>query len=133
MKFSDRDSLSEEIGNRLSKARKDADMKQHEAAEELTKRGFRNDKGEAIGPSLIANWEQGKRSPRDLRMLMELANIYQVSYAWLVCDPGAPQDRQEITLIEKYRDTDERGKRAIQGIADAQPVYEIDRRAKREG
>ena len=108
-------------------------MKQHEAAEELTKRGFRNDKGEAIGPSLIANWEQGKRSPRDLRMLMELANIYQVSYAWLVCDPGAPQDRQEITLIEKYRDTDERGKRAIQGIADAQPVYEIDRRAKREG
>lgn len=133
MDHSDRDSLSVEIGNRLAKARVGAKMTQEQAAEELTKKGFRNSNGGAIGNTVIANWEQGKRSPRDLRMVMALADIYGVSYSWLLCDPGAPESREEITLIQKFRHTDERGKRAIQGIADAQPIYDIDRRATSNG
>lgn len=133
MKYDDRESLGKEIGKRLSKARKEAKYKQREAAEELTRRGFRNEKGEAIGPSLIANWEQGKRSPRDLRMMMALADYYGVSYAWLLCAPGAPDNQDENVLLEKYRLTDERGRRAIQGVADAQPVYDVDRTNKKTG
>lgn len=133
MDFSDRDSLSVEIGIRLKKAREGANFTQEKAAEELTKRGFLNANGEPIGLSVIANWEQGTRAPRDLRMVMALADIYRVSYGWLLCDPGAPENREEATLIQKFRNTDERGKRMIQGTADAQPVYEIDRRVSNDG
>lgn len=125
MDFHDRDSLSKEIGKRLSKARNDADLTQAQAADHLTRMGFRNNIGEAIGASLVANWEQGIRTPRDLRQLMALADLYRVSYAWLLCAPDAPQDQQERTLLAKYRGTDERGKRMIQGIADTQPVYSV--------
>jgi transcriptional regulator with XRE-family HTH domain len=130
MDFHDRDSLSKEIGRRLSKARNNAGFTQQDAAEQLTRRGFSNDKGEAIGYSLIANWEQGTRTARDLRMIMALAEFYRVSYAWILCAPDAPdapKDQQERVLLGKYRGTDERGRKAIQGVADAQPVYPLDR------
>ncbi|CAK0761024.1 hypothetical protein CCP4SC76_3420008 [Gammaproteobacteria bacterium] len=72
----------------------------------------------------IGNYELGARSPGPEEAVL-LANKLNVRAAWLLCiddeDALTPDER---ALLGKYRATDQRGKDAIQGIANIEPPCE---------
>lgn len=105
-------------GARLRAARKAAGLTQEQAANHLA-----SHTGEPCPPSRIGNWEQGTRliGPAALQIL---AKLYGASPSSIYGFDDAPSKPDELALLEKYRGTDDRGKRAIQGIADAQPTYD---------
>ena len=106
-----------ETGQRLKSARNAAGKTQEDAAEYLEV-----ETGEPCRASRISNWEQGTRliSPVALQIL---CNLYSVSPSAIYGFDDAPKDADEIDLLHKYRTTDDRGRRAIHGIAEAQPGY----------
>lgn len=118
----------QETGRRLKAARNAAGKTQEDAAAYLAA-----ETGEPCPPSRIGNWEQGTRliSPVALQIL---CNLYGVSPSTIYGFDDAPKDAAELALLEKYRNTDDRGKRAIHGVADAQPSYIVTREdAKKAG
>jgi transcriptional regulator with XRE-family HTH domain len=109
-----------EVGKRLKVARESADITQEIAAERL---------GRALGKELpssrIGNYEQGTRLPDPL-VIQILCSIYgNISPSAILGFPDAIMGKDEQALFEKYRTTDDRGKRAIHGVADAQSGYEV--------
>lgn len=108
-----------ETGRRLKTARNAAGMTQEEAAAALSR-----ESGEPCPPSRIGNWEQGTRliSPVALQIL---CRAYGASPSMIYGFEDAPKDKDETVLLKKYRETDDRGKRAIHGVADAQPTYVV--------
>lgn len=106
-----------ETGRRLKAARNAAGITQEEAAAFLAK-----ETGEACPPSRVGNWEQGTRliSPVALQIL---SRYYGASPSAIYGFSDAPRGSDEVNLLEKYRGTDDRGKRVIHGVADAQPSY----------
>lgn len=80
--------------------------------------------GDPCPPSRIGNWEQGTRliSPVALQIL---SKYYGTSPSIIYGFDDAPTSSDEAKLLEKYRETDDRGKRAIHGVADAQPSYTV--------
>lgn len=106
-------SLKEEIGRRIRDARNRKGWSQEELARET---GW-------LKKSRIGNYEQGTRTPGP-EEARALANPLGVSAAWILCvDDDSTLPADERALLEKYRASDERGKRTIQGVAESQPTY----------
>lgn len=78
---------------------------------------------EPIEPSRIGNYEQGTRLPDPL-VLQAMCRIYKVWPAWVSGFAEAPLTPEESALLDRYRATDERGRKAIVLVAEAQPRYE---------
>ena len=114
----DKKQLKKDVGRRLREARMAVNprMTQADAARDLGRL-----LGEEIEPSRVGNYEQGSRLP-DLIVVRALARIYDVSPAWIYDLEDAAATPSEQMLLKKYRQTDERGKRAIQSIAESQPA-----------
>lgn len=122
-----REALSEyrrKIGQRLARARNEAKLTQAQAAAALSRMGHVNNEGGPLPPSRIGNYEQGQRLPDPL-LVKDLCEIYRVFPSAIYGFEEAPQTPDEAALTMKYRKTDDRGKRALQGVADAQPSYVI--------
>lgn len=113
----DIDQLKRAMGLRLQAARRTAGLTQEQAADLLGKALDKDVHG-----SRIANYEQGTRLP-DPVVVTLLCRIYGASPAAVYGLAEGPISTDEAALLEKYRQTDERGRRQIQGVADAQPVY----------
>lgn len=109
-----------QIGARLAEARTGAGLTQGEATDALNRMGFRNKDGNPLEPSRLGNYEQGKRMPDHL-LVKALCKIYGAFPSKIYGFDEAPQEKDELALLSKYRQTDERGKRAVQSIADSQP------------
>lgn len=114
--------FKDELGLRLKNARLTANETQASAAEKLSQR-----LGKLIEPSRIGNYEQGNRLPDPLTV-MHLCEIYGAMPSLIYGFPEAPATREEAALVMKYRQTDDRGRRAIQSLAESQPLYEIGER-----
>lgn len=113
-----------QIGKRLKQARVQAGMTQAVAAAALSERGYQNKDGGPLEPSRIGNYEQGTRMP-DPMLVNDLCAIYGAFSSWVFGFEEAPQSPAEAALTMKYRNTDDRGKKVIQSIADAQPGYNV--------
>jgi len=112
-----RDSYTVAVGKRLAAARRAAEppITQARAAEllaELT--------GEELSAQAIANYEQGIRLPSP-PTVAALCKVYGTATASFVLglDDG-PQSMREALLLTKYRLADERGKYAIDRVADVE-------------
>lgn len=112
----------QEIGQRLARARDKAGFTQAQAAAALSRMGHLNREGGPLPPSRIGNYEQGQRLPDPL-MMQDLCELYGTFPSAIYGFDEAPQTPDEAALTQKYRRTDDRGKRALQGVADAQPEY----------
>lgn len=106
-----------EVGIRLKKAREAAGETQASAAIKLGKAT-----GSEIEPSRIGNYEQGKRLP-DPPVMRLLCEIYGTWPSTIYGFEEAPASKEEAVLLMKFRETDDRGRKAIQGIAESQPTY----------
>lgn len=117
MDYEDRiQQLRRDLGARLKQIREDKKLSQAQVAARL---------GDALGKPLpasrIGNYEQGTRLPNPIDIML-LAMILETTESALYgFEDGISTD--ERALLGKYRQTDERGKKTIQGIADAQPPY----------
>ena len=108
-----------QTGIRMKAAREAAQLTQQQAVDHLSIL-----KGSAIPASRVGNYEQGKRLP-DPVTLLQLCALYGSSPSAIYGFTDVPQGSDENALMKKYRSTDDRGKRAIQGIADAQPSHDL--------
>lgn len=107
-----------EVGRRLKAARETSGLTQEEAADRLGK-ALQKD----IPPSRIGNYEQGTRLP-DPIVIQILSEIYGTAAASAIAGfADAPTGPDEQALLEKYRQTDDRGKRAIHSVAETQSAY----------
>src|SRR3546814_7408008 len=88
--------------------------------------------GETIEPSAIGNYEQGTRLP-DPITIQHLCSLYQASPSAIYGFDDAPASKEEEALLHKYRMTDDRGRRAIQGVAESQPAYMRPEEIKKTG
>lgn len=113
-----------QVGNRLAEARIKAGLTQAQAAAELTERGYKNRQGGPLEPSRIGNYEQGSRLP-DPMLVQDLCAIYGDFPSRIYGFEEAPQNKEEASLTIKYRLTDDRGKRNVRSVADAQPGYGV--------
>lgn len=111
-----KDPLAIAIGERLAAARAKSGMSQAELAAAVSRM-----MGDDVAPSRIANYEQGVRTMR-VEMAPFLARALGVTPSYLYGFTEAAQSPDELALLTKYRVTDERGRRAIQGVADDQPA-----------
>lgn len=107
-----------EVGGRLKAARIDSKI----GTQADVAAGLSRLMGETIEPSAIGNYEQGTRLP-DPITVQHLCSLYQVSPSAIYGFNDAPASKEEQTLLQKYRMTDDRGRRAIQSIAESQPAY----------
>ena len=112
-----RDSYTVAVGKRLADARRNASPRITQArAAEL----FANETGEEISSQAIANYEQGIRLPSPPTVAV-LCRIYGTATAPAVLGlEDGPQNMREATLLQKYRLADDRGKYAIDRIADVE-------------
>lgn len=108
-----------QTGERLRKARDSAGLFQHQAAAHIAKVT-----GDDCPPTRVANWEQGTRLINPIAVQI-LSKLYGVSPSWIYGFDDALRTPEESALVAIYRDTDERGKRAIRGVAEAQPTYVV--------
>lgn len=115
----DMNTYKREVGRRLKAARVSAGLNQGQAADALGR-----ELGRAIQDSRIGNYEQGSRLP-DPITLQILCDLYGASPSAILGFTDAASTPDESALLKKYRLTDDRGKRAIQGVADSQPTYEM--------
>ena len=117
MSKNQKDSYTVAVGDRLAAARKEVvpKMTQAKAAERLTIA-----MGEEITSQAIANYEQGIRLPHP-RIIDALCEIYGTATPSFVLGlHDAPQSMREMTLLRKYRLADQRGKYALDRLADSE-------------
>ena len=74
-----------------------------------------------VPASRIGNYEQGTRLPSPIDIAI-LAEILETSEAEIYGFASGVTGEERV-LLHKYRLTDDRGRKTIQGIADAQPTY----------
>jgi transcriptional regulator with XRE-family HTH domain len=77
--------------------------------------------GKEITPTRIANYEQGVRTLR-VEMAPYIARALGVTPSYLYGFEDAAQSPEELALLNKYRMTDDRGRKVIHGVADNQPA-----------
>lgn len=128
MSENQRDSYTVAVGKRLAEARRATvpRITQAKAAELLTAAT-----GEELSAQAIANYEQGIRLPAP-PTVAALCKIYGTATAPYVLGlEDGPQSMREVSLLRKYRMADERGKYAIDRIADVEspPVEGDDARS----
>lgn len=127
MSKNQKDSYTVSVGDRLAAARKEVHPKltQAKAAELLSAL-----MGEEITGQAIANYEQGTRLPHP-KIVDGLCEIYgNVSAAFVLGFHDAPQSMRETTLLKKYRMADDRGKYALDRLADVESTTVEDGRDK---
>lgn len=115
MQENQRDSYTVAVGKRLAAARREAvpRITQAKAAELLAL-----ETGEELSAQAIANYEQGTRLPAP-PTVAALCKIYGTATAPYVLGlEDGPQSMRETSLLRKYRMADERGRYAIDRIAD---------------
>lgn len=120
-----KDSYAVAVGERLALARKGAAPKitQAKAAEQLSEIV-----GKTVSPTAIANYEQGLRlpSPPVVDALCQIYGTATASYILGLSD--AATSVRELKMLQKYRVADERGKYAIDSLADSQSaIVKFDR------
>lgn len=117
MSENQKDSYTVSVGERLAAARRAAATKitQAKAAELFTELT-----GDELTSQAIANYEQGTRLPSP-PTVAALCKIYGTSTTAeiLGLDDG-PQSMRELALLKKYRLADDRGKYALDRLADAE-------------
>lgn len=131
MSKNQKDSYALAVGERLAVARKEAvpKMTQARAAEQLSKLMRRD-----FSPTALANYEQGLRlpSPPVVDALCQIYGTATASYILGLSD--AARSVRELKMLEKYRIADERGKYAIDSLADSQSVIvKLDRNSEKTG
>ena len=112
-----RDTYTVAVGERLAVARKTVvpRMTQAKAAELLSK-----ELKESVTSQSIANYEQGIRLPNP-QVGDALCQIYGTATASFVLGlSDAPQSVRELTHLKKYRLADERGKYALDRLAESE-------------
>lgn len=103
-----------ESGRRLKQAREAKGWKLKELAAQTKN----------LSVPRVSNYEQGLRY-MDPDAAIQLARALGVSAAFLMCvDDETTMTPEERALLEKYRRTDKRGKKAIQAVAGSQPEVE---------
>jgi transcriptional regulator with XRE-family HTH domain len=113
--------LTKKIGQRLRAARQ---------AQGLSLSDLSGRTG-SLSKSRISNYEQGIR-----RMGLEEAHelslaLGSVSATYLLClDDKDPLSQEERYLLDRYRDTDPRGRATILKVAEGQADYRLDRPSK---
>lgn len=74
----------------------------------------------------VGNYCQGTRYVgNDPSLLRKIAKVLEIPPGYLAALEDVEYKvivEDELSLLNKYRGTDERGKRAIRGVADAQPA-----------
>lgn len=111
-----KDPLAISVGERMAAARAKAGISQPELAAVVSRM-----MGKEITPTRIANYEQGVRTLR-VEMAPYIARALGVTPSYLYGFDDAAQSPEEMSLLEKYRLTDDRGRRVIHGVADNQPA-----------
>lgn len=105
--------LNKKIGQRLRAARTSQKLSLAELAART----------KTLSKSRISNYEQGIRR-MGLEEALELAEALDLTATYLLClDDTSPLTPHEWTLIERYRQTDERGREMIMRVADVQGSY----------
>ncbi len=106
--------LNKKIGQRLRAARNAQGLSLSELAART----------KTLSKSRISNYEQGIRR-MGLEEAAELAEALDgLTATYLLClDDNSPLCPEELALIERYRRTDERGRRTIQRVAETQGHY----------
>ena len=100
-----------QTGERLRKARDSAGLFQHQAAAHIAKVT-----GDDCPPTRdLQTGEQGTRLINPIAVQI-LSKLYGVSPSWIYGFDDALRTPEESALVAIYRDTDERGKRAIRGV-----------------
>lgn len=122
------DELKTEIGQRLREARTKSGIGSQATAAKLLSDAL----GETVEPSRIGNYEQGTRLP-DPVTISALCAIYSTWPSAIYGFDEAPASPDESKLLERYRQTDDRGRRAIQGVAESQPTYDVSGNGKQNG
>ncbi len=114
-----RDSYTVAVGERLAAARRAVVPKLTQAkAAEL----FGAATGEEISAQAIANYEQGTRLPSP-PTVAALCTIYGTTTASAVLGlSDGPQSIRESALLHKYRLADDRGKYAMDRLADVESL-----------
>lgn len=107
--------LRQELGQRIQDARKRAKLTQQQLATALS-----DLTGTVIGESRIGNYEQGTRLPDPITVHL-IAQILGTTASALYGLPENDLSQEELALVNKYRQTDDRGRRVIQGVAESQP------------
>lgn len=112
-----KDSYALAVGERLAVARRNVvpRMTQAKAAEQLSKLLLRD-----FSSTALANYEQGSRlpSPPVVDALCHIYGTATASYILGLSDAAASV--RELKMLQKYRVADERGKYAIDSLADSQ-------------
>lgn len=117
MSTNQKDSYAVAVGERLAAARKAAvpPMTQAKAAERLSEII-----GKTFGSTTVANYEQGLRLPAP-PVVDALCQIYGTATASSILGlRDAARSVRELKMLEKYRLADERGKYAIDSLAESQ-------------
>lgn len=117
MPTNQKDSYAVAVGERLAAARKAAvpPMTQAKAAERLSETI-----GRMFSSTAVSNYEQGLRLPGP-PVVDALCQIYGTATASFILGlSDAAQSVRELKMLEKYRVADERGKYAIDSLADSQ-------------
>lgn len=114
LNYSDRMTISKQIGQRLRAAR----LAHKYSLSELASRT------RTLSKSRISNYEQGIRR-MGIEEAQELAEALDgVTPAYLLClDDASPLSEDEWRLIQRYRRTDARGRDVILQVADIQGNY----------
>lgn len=109
-----------EIGRRIREVRRERGL----TLEELAK------KTRTLSFSRISNYEQGYRKASEdaIRELSEALGADPAYFACYTDTPGSESNlsEDEQKLLEKYRQTDERGRKQIHHVAESQPSYLTD-------
>lgn len=109
--------LTQKIGQRLRAARQ---------AQGLSLSDLSSRTG-SLSKSRISNYEQGIRR-MGLEEAQELAlALGSVTATYLLClDDKDPLSGEERYLVERFRDTDSRGRETILKVAEGQAVYRVE-------
>lgn len=80
--------------------------------------------GGALSKSRISNYEQGLRGIGVYEARLLARALGTTAAYLLLIEPEDYLPPDERTLLQKYRASDDRGKKSIQSVADAQPAQE---------
>ena len=95
------------FSERLREARKTAKLSQKQVANEVF-----------VTQQTIGYYENGQVTPSP-EMIKKLSKILGVSVSWLLEAEEASYSPDEIELISKYRELDERGQRAVRALIES--------------
>jgi transcriptional regulator with XRE-family HTH domain len=106
--------IKHEIGRRLSTSRDAAGLTLQEVCDAVP----------GLSTSRLSNYEQGTRT-LPVQFAKLIAPILGVTADWLLTLTNDTPDPQEQCLLDHWRHTDDRGRRAILRVAEAESSYSV--------